>query len=180
MSELFRTEAIDGLAPHGVYCVCLRDDQRPTLLQVEEALAGAGGRLQLTHLDADEDGRFLSAVVEASQDAAALRFTYQAGPEVAERSRELAAWMVDTLDRSSLKTLAGCDARLDVEHFERLPAADPRGLASWGPADDDSWHDASEPIGGPLDPASLLATVAALVRLTGGVALDPLAGEPLL
>jgi hypothetical protein len=180
MSDLFRNEAIDGAAPHGVYCVCLRDDRRPTLLQVEEALTGAGGRLRLTHLDADDDGRFLSAVVEAAQDAATLRFTYHAGPEVAERSRELAAWMVDTLDRSSLKTLAGCDGRLDVEHFERLSNDDLRGLASWGPADDDFELDPAEPFGGPLDPASLLATVTALVRLTGGVALDPLAGEPLL
>ncbi|MGL4512689.1 MAG: hypothetical protein ACRCT8_06320 [Lacipirellulaceae bacterium] len=180
MTELSLYETSNDIDPHGVYCVCLSSAQRPTLLQVEEALAGAGGRGRVAHLEADDDGRFLAAIVEAPEDAATLRFTYHEGPEVVQRARDLAAWLVETLDRPSLKKVAASDARLDVEHFEHSEPATSRGLASRGLAEDDSVDDATEPIGGPLDPASLLATVAALVRLTGGVALDTVAGERLL
>ena len=58
-----------------------------------------------------------------------------------------------------LEQLAGCNARLDILHFEQL-------TASFSEDDDEEF----------LDPGSLLGVAEALAQLVGGVAVDPGSG----
>ena len=149
------------------YFVLFSSDNHPTMAQVEAAIADASNRLGIEHLEADEDGLFASAIVQAPEDNAAMEISFEAGEAVAEQSAELAKKMRKRLAGEQLAKLLRSDARFDIMHFERVTRSDDdydeRG-------DDDLLSEA-------LDPASLITVVEDLTRLTQGIAIDPAAGE---
>lgn len=173
------------------YFVLIKQDQRPTLTQVEGTLDKAGaGRWRIDNLRADDDGYFESLLVRAPEDHAALEVRYEAGQAVEEQAVELAGNLRGDLDDVTLARMVRSDARLDILHLERLeagakPAADPRfedasdadPFASDAVDDEPSEADFA---GEGLDPGSLLMVVEALASLTGGLPFDPAAGEVLL
>jgi hypothetical protein len=61
------------------------------------------------------------------------------------------------VERAKLARLPQCDARLDIMHFEQVVESED--------GEDDM-----------LDPSALLLVLEALVKLTGGVGIDPQAG----
>jgi hypothetical protein len=155
----------DQLEWRDTYFILFNQADRPTLTQVEAAIADAPGRLVLENLEADEDGLFESILVQAPQDKAALEISYETGEAVAQQSADLAKQLKGELDPKQLRQMLKADARLDVMLFERVHGG------AWGDQEEeDDWES------GGLDPASLLGVVEALARLTGGLPIDPASG----
>ncbi|MCO6047511.1 hypothetical protein NG895_26710 [Aeoliella sp. ICT_H6.2] len=160
----------EQLAWRETYFVMFSSSDRPTLAQVEAAIAEASSRLSVSNLEANDEGLFTSAVVQAPEDNAAMEISYEAGDLVVEQSGELAKQLRKQLDGDQLAQLVRADARLDVMHFERL-AEGPDDYGLGEEEDEESLLDEA------LDPASLITVVDALARLTGGIAFDPASGD---
>lgn len=160
------SSADDELAWRETYFILFRSRNRPTLTQVEAAIGEAGKRLAMDHLEADEEGFFQSVLVQAPEDSAAMEISLETGEAVLEQSAEVATSLRKQLTAEQLNDLFRADARLDVMHFERLTAGE--------------FEDEDDPDFEGLNPASLIAVVNALTRLTRGIAIDPAAGEVML
>lgn len=159
----------DELAWRETYYVLFQRHERPTLTQVEAAIGGTGSRLEMEDLKANDDGLFQSVLVQSPEDNAALEVSYEEGEAVMEQSAALAKTMQKQVDSQVLAQLLRADARLDVMHFERM---DETATFSMDEPDDIALE--------ALNPATLLGVVEALASLTGGLAVDPAAGEVLL
>jgi hypothetical protein len=154
----------DQLEWRDTYFILFQQSDRPTLTQVEAAITESSRKLKLENLEADEDGMFESALVQAPQDNAALEISYETGDAVVQQSADLAKQLKDELKAKQLQRMLKADARLDVMLFERVQEA------SFGGDEDDDWET------GALDPSSLLNVVGALAKLTGGLPIDPASG----
>lgn len=155
------------LAWRETYFILFRSSDRPTVMQLESAIADANPRLKLKNLEANDDGYFQSLLVQAPEDNAAMEISYEAGDVVVEQSTEIAKSLRKRITEKQLAQLLRADARLDVMHFEQVQD-------DWEePAEEDDFFDDT------FDPASLISVVEALAALTGGVAIDPGAGEVL-
>lgn len=152
------------------YFVLFPADHRPTLSQVEGAITDASNRLVVENLEANDDGLFNSALVQAPDDNAAMEISYEGGDQVAEQSAELAKKMKKRLAGEQLAKLLRSDARFDIMHFERIVTSYEDDEDLGGDPDDELQFEA-------LDPASLITVLEALTRLTGGIAIDPGSGE---
>ncbi len=104
------------------YFIMFPSGRRPTLAQVEHALAGADPRLRLENLEADDDGMFASLLVESPEDHAAVEISYETGEAVIEQNLEWAKQLQKQIPAKQLQLLIASDARLDVAHFERVEA----------------------------------------------------------
>jgi hypothetical protein len=162
-------EPEEELAWRETYFILFDHAARPTLTQVESALSRANRRLRFDTLNADEDGLFESALVQAPEDNAALEISYEAGDAVVEQSVELAKLLRKRVDSDQLARLLRADARLDIMHFERVQDEDPY-------LSDEPDEEFAEM----LDPASLITVVDALAKLTDGLAIDPASGDLLV
>ena len=115
---------------------------------------------------ADDDGGFESLTLRSPQDYSALDISYVDGEEVQTQGVELAEEMrasaADPEERAKLARLPKCDARLDILHFEEIV-----GGRSSGEEEGDEM----------LDPSTLLNVLDALVRMTGGIGVDPQSGS---
>jgi hypothetical protein len=147
------------------YFVLFDSSRRPSLEKVQKALAAVSSRFTLTNLTSDESGRAESLTVLAPDDFAALDVCYLEGEEVLEQGAQLADDMqalgCRPEDRDRLQRIRSLDARFDVLHFEQVV---------------DFCDDESDEM---LDPTALLVVLDALVKLTGGIAIDPQAGAAL-
>lgn len=163
------------LAWRETYFIMFSAGDRPTMAQVESAILESSNRLSVSDLQADEDGLFASAVVQAPEDNAAMEISYESGEAVVEQSTELAQQLRKQLDGDQLARLIQADARLDVMHFERLPDGmdTPDDMGEEFDFDEGSDDLLSEA----LDPASLITVVDALARVTQGLAFDPASGD---
>jgi hypothetical protein len=119
------------------YFIMFPHERRPTLTQVEHALAEANPHLLLQNLAADDDGRFASLLVQSPEDHAAVEVSYETGEAVVEQNLEWAKHMQKQLSPAQLQQLVGADARLDVAHFERVPSSGPESRRT-KPVRDDS------------------------------------------
>lgn len=150
------------------YVVLLESSDRPTLTQVEGAIADAGGkRLSIENLRANDDGHFSSVLVQAPEDNAALDIRYESGEPIRERAITLSEQLRGELRGERLAKLLSCDAWLEIMHFEKMAATD-----EWA---DEEPDDFLGPEG--LDPATLITVVEALAELTDGLPIDPTAGS---
>lgn len=143
------------------YFVFLPQGKRPSAHQVIESLGPAGLGDELRNIREDEAG-FLSLTVLAPQDSAAMDIVYMPpGEEVNESlcqaQGQLCAPKSD-VSQSQLKKLEGCDARIDVFHFEHLTL--------------ESFADEEEM----LDPGGVIEAVDCIAALCDGVAVDPQSG----
>ncbi|MGA2034241.1 MAG: hypothetical protein ABSG68_18505 [Thermoguttaceae bacterium] len=138
--------------------------RRPTLKAVQKVLSALNKRYLLTNLSADRHGRFESLTLLSPEDYAALDVCFTCGDEVVEQGVQLAEDLqrgaVTPEVHAALKTIAACDGRFDVLHFEQVLDL---------PEDEEDGDDL-------LDPSTLLAVLAALAEITGGVAVDPQSG----
>jgi len=178
--------ASDELHWRETYFILFPQGQRPTMQQVERALSSADARLQLENLASSDDGMFQSMLVESPEDHAAVEVSYETGEAVIEQNLEWAKQLQRQLPASQLQHLMTADSRLDVAHFERLPAS---STAQKPPEASDPWQDedyVAEDFGddldaapelGMLDPTCLLTVVETLKSLTRGLAFDPASGE---
>ena len=76
----------DQLEWRDTYFILFQQSGRPTLTQVEAAIADATRHVTLENLEADEDGMFESLLVQAPDDHAALEISYETGDAVIEQS----------------------------------------------------------------------------------------------
>ena len=145
------------------YFVLFRSHDRPKLKAVKEALKDLDEHYELQNLRADSQGRVDSLTLVSPDDFAALDVCYTTGEDVLEQGATLAEEIRATARGAGqgdpAVPIEQFDARFDVLHFEQVPEF---------PEDVDE-----EEI---LDPSALLLVLAALARLTGGVAVDPQAG----
>jgi hypothetical protein len=170
------------------YFIVFPSDRRPTLQQVESALAEAGPRLVIDNLEADDDGLFASLLVQSPEDHAAVEISYETGEAVIEQNLEWAKQLQKQLSPKHLQQMITADARLDVAHFERVEAGAvskkvaPPQVDEFADADFDDDFDGDEDFDEEaameiFDPTCLLTVVEALSKLTRGLAFDPAAGE---
>jgi hypothetical protein len=136
---------------------------------VEAAIGESGRRITMERLDADEDGLFQSVLVHAPEDNASLEISYEEGEAVMEQSAELAKMLRKQIDGQQFAQLLRADARLDVMHFERMEDDAPLEEET----EDDIALEA-------LNPATLISVVQTLATLTGGLPIDPAAGEVMI
>ncbi|MBX3432876.1 MAG: hypothetical protein KF847_06125 [Pirellulales bacterium] len=173
----------DELFWRETYFIVFPSNRRPTLKAVEQALARADERLQLENPAADDRGGFASLLVESPEDHAAVEISYETGDAILEQNLAWAKKLQRQLGPRQLQQLMLADARIDVAHFERMPAGDaPRpedefDMAEnpWG--DSDGEDEYGEPPMEMLDPTCLLTVVEALAGLTDGLTIDAAAGE---
>lgn len=170
------------LAWRETYFILFNREDRPTLTQLEAAIIDANPRLSPENHEADDDGRFCSLFIDAPEDNAALEISYETSEEVNEQSLELADSLKGQIDNEQLAQLVRADARIDIMHFERLTNDSGDGFSD--DSGDGEYNDADfvdeEFAAEGLDPATLITVVEALAELTGGIAVDPAAGEPLI
>jgi hypothetical protein len=163
----------DDLYWRETYFVLFPHDRRPTLKQVSAALAKANKRFQLENPAADGAGLIESLFVESPEDHAAVEISYEVGDAIIEQSLAWAKELQKQLPPGQLRKLMKSDARLDVAHFERMPASgNGYGEDTFGDEFDD--EEAGIEM---LDPTCLLTVVETLAGLTGGLTFDPAAGE---
>ena len=195
----------DELHWRETYFILFPRSQRPSLEKVEHALGEANHRMKLENLAADSEGLLESLLVESPEDHAAVEVSYEAGDAVIEQNLQWAKQLRKQLNAEQLQLLMKADARLDVAHFERLPASSPSSKqrpegAAFGDDDpfdednygsddfgDESFGDFDDPDYGDaefddenmdmLDPTCLLTVVETLAALTHGLAFDPASGE---
>ena len=148
------------------YFVLFDSANRPTLEAVEQALSKLNEHYLLRNSSAGEQGRFDSLTLLSPHDFAALDICYTVGDEVLDHAAELAKEMgpaaCGVAETDPLKRVLQYDGRFDVLHFEQVS-----GL------EEEDQGDESDDM---LDPSALLLVLAALAKITDGVAIDPQAG----
>ena len=163
----------DELYWRETYFVLFQQSHRPTLDQVSSALAKANKRFQLENPASDGAGLIESLLVESPEDHAAVEISYEVGDAIIEQNLAWAKELQKQLPAAQLQKLMKSDARLDVAHFERMPASGQGyGEDTFGDEFDD--EEAGLEM---LDPMCLLTVVETLASLTGGLTFDPAAGE---
>jgi hypothetical protein len=163
----------DDLYWRETYFVLFPQDRRPTLKQVSAALVRANKRFQLENPASDSAGLIESLLVESPEDHAAVEISYEVGDAIIQQNLAWAKELQKQLPAGQLQKLMKADARLDVAHFERMPAnGDGYGGGTFGDEFDD--EEAGIEM---LDPTCLLMVVETLADLTGGLTFDPAAGE---
>jgi hypothetical protein len=145
------------------YFVLFEAPRRPKMQDVQQTLRRLSDRFQLTQETASDTGDFESLTLLAPDDYAALDITYLSGEDVlmqgAALVQDLEESGADVQDQAKIRRLAQCDARLDIMHFEQVVELD------GDPETDDM-----------LDPSALLVVMQSLVKLTGGIGVDPQSG----
>jgi len=145
------------------YFVLFRTGDRPLASDLVEAVAADDGRFQISDVREDEDGHLESLTLISPDDFAGMDISYVTGDEVTEQVEELNAEMATASltaeDRERLATLAGCDARYDVFHFEQM--------LPLGEGDEEEF----------LDPGALLIVMEKLAHLCKGIGIDPQSGS---
>jgi hypothetical protein len=169
-------KATDELHWRETYFILFPRDRRPQLETVAKALSEANARYRLNNLAADDGGLLQSLLVESHEDHAAIEISYEFGENVIEQSLEWAKLMEADLLPDQLQEMIKADARLDVAHFERVPAGGSSDPTSPTSAFEDDF-DADEENYDLLDPTCLLTVVDALSQLTHGLTVDPASGE---
>lgn len=141
------------------YFVLFDAGRRPSLQRVQQTIQRLKDHFELSQGCADDDGSFESLTVMAPDDYAALDVSYVEGEEVTEQVQQLIKDLkTSTLqpgDMEKLSRLPKCDARFDLMHFEQVLDGEEDEM---------------------LDPTALLLVMEALVKLTGGVGIDPQSG----
>lgn len=168
-------KANDELHWRETYFILFPQARRPELDKVAKALSKANARYELENLSADERGLLQSIFVESHEDHAAVEISYEVGDGVIEQNLEWAKQLQDQLPPSQLQEMIKADARLDVAHFERMPAGSSDQPDEPSPFGDE--FGAEEENFEMLDPTCLLTVVDALSQLTDGLTFDPAAGE---
>ena len=148
------------------YFVLFSADCRPSVAAVQKTLSALDSRYVLEGVRSVEQGDFESCTLFAPHDFSAMDITFIDGPEVLEQIAELMLTLTQIADteeeKEKIASLANCDARLDIFHFEQMVIeADPQ-------VDDEN-----------LDPGALLIVMDRLARLCEGVAVDPQSGSVL-
>jgi hypothetical protein len=77
------------------YFILFSSESRPSLTQIEHAIATATRGVKLANLEADDEGMFESLMVDAPEDNAALEISYETGEAV----REQGLYLVENLGR---------------------------------------------------------------------------------
>ncbi len=163
----------DELYWRETYFILFPHKRRPSLKQVSVALANANRRFQLENPAADDAGLIESLMVESPEDHAAVEISYEVGDAIIQQNLAWAKELQKQLPAAQLQELMKADARLDVAHFERMPASgDGYAADNFGDEFDD--EEAGLEM---LDPTCLLTVVETLADLTGGLTFDPAAGE---
>jgi hypothetical protein len=145
------------------YFVLFPAERRPPLATVEKALAALSKRYLLSDPTHDEHAMFESLTLASPDDFAAMDICLTTGEEVLEQGAELAEELSSSLEPSQrpvLKKIKSYDGRFDVLHFEQIADV---------PEEGEEGEDL-------LDPSALLAVLAALAKITGGIAVDPQSG----
>ncbi len=169
----------DELHWRETYFILFPQGRRPTLEQVTTTLAQANPRYLIENPAADEAGLLQSVLVESEEDHAAVEISYEVGEAVIEQNLTWAKELQTQLPADQLQAIMLSDARLDVAHFERLPATtaeSPVDVRALGDELAGAFDDEDEAFG-MLDPTCLLTVVDALATLTDGLTFDPAAGE---
>ena len=128
-----------------------------------KTLSALNKRFELTNRTADSHGQVESLTLLAPDDFAGLDICYTEGDEVLEQTvslvGELKKMGAETPPPVPWEEIKRYGGRFDVLHFEQIAE-----------------EVADEPDEEMLDPSALLIVLAALAKLTKGVAVDPQAG----
>ena len=146
------------------YFVYFRRVDLPTITRVEKCLKNSGQRIRLEGQQADENDHFESMTIFAPDSNSAMDISCDCDDEVAEACEILLSEMTGDVaieDPECLAKLDGCDARLQVMHFEEM--------VEYPDLDVDEMEEM-------LEPTALLGVLGALAEACKGVAVDPATG----
>lgn len=115
------------------YFIVFAAKRRPTLAQVEHALADAGPHLRLENPAANDDGLFQSILIESPEDHAAVEVSFDSSEQVVEQNLEWAKQLQKQLTAKQLQRMVGADARFEVAHFERVEHGGSKSSAGKSP-----------------------------------------------
>lgn len=169
----------DELHWRETYFILFPSGKRPKLDEVAAKLVEANARFQIENPSADESGLIESLLVESSEDHAAVEISYEVGEAVIEQNLGWAKELQSQLPADKLQEIMISDARLDVAHFERMPAGGkpaPTEMAEFGDEFGEEFGE-EEIAFDMLDPTCLLTVVDTLAEITGGLTFDPASGE---
>ena len=171
-------QSTDELHWRETYFILFPQDRRPKLDEVATKLSEANKRFQIENPAADEQGMIQSILVESDEDHAAVEISYEVGEGVIEQNLAWAKELQAQLTDEQIQDILRSDARLDVAHFERIPAGGAESAEAEAPMRGDfSEEFEEEEAFNMLDPTCLLTVVDALAELTGGLTFDPASGE---
>jgi hypothetical protein len=146
------------------YFVLFESSRRPSLASVETLLSELSDQYLLTNLNANDAGLVESLTLVSPDDCSALDICYTSGAEVLEQGADMAQELQPADCVPGRPTISQqiqqCDARFDVLHFEQVPEL--------------IEEDEDEEM---VDPGALLLVLAALARVTDGIAVDPQTGS---
>jgi len=146
------------------YFVAFDQRRRPTVEQMRCALEAVDEHFLIDHVHGDADGRFESLTCRSPSDHAALDISYEDDSDIREQNAQIAIEIGSTIstteDRKKIDLLGKLDARFDVLHFEEIEVE----------------SDEEESTDEILDPTALIAVLEQLVKLTGGIGVDPQSG----
>jgi len=172
------SENSDELHWRETYFILFPQDRRPNLEQVTLAISGANARFQLKNPAGDDNGLFASLLVESPEDHAAVEISYEVGDAITEQNLEWAQHLQDQLAPEQIQDMIRADARLDIAHFERVPAGASESTAEPSALFGDEYdEDDEEGAFDMLDPTCMLTVVDTLSQLTAGLTFDPASGE---
>jgi hypothetical protein len=145
------------------YFVMFESARKPSTKRVIQALLKLSNRFQLAEQppsDNEEPDAEADELVTllAPDDFAAVEVSFLSGEDVEVEGARLAEELQGSAERKMLERLSKCDARFDIMHFEQVTG--------------DDEDDADET----FDPSALLMVMEALVKLTGGIGVDPQSG----
>ena len=169
----------DELHWRETYFILFSQDKRPLLDEVAAKLVKANPRFQIENPSATESGHIESLLVESSEDHAAVEISYEVGEGVIEQNLGWAKELQSQLPADKLQEIMVSDARLDVAHFERMPAGGtpaPVEMSEFGDEFGEEFGE-EEIAFDMLDPTCLLTVVDTLAEITGGLTFDPASGE---
>ena len=170
-------ENSDELHWRETYFILFPQDRRPNLEQVTSALSSANARFQLKNPAGDDNGQFASLLVESPEDHAAVEISFEVGDAITEQNLEWAQQLQDQLAPEQIQDMIRADARIDVAHFERVPAGGDEPADEPSPYFGDEFDEDEEAAFEMLDPTCMLTVVDTLSQLTGGLTFDPASGE---
>lgn len=145
------------------FFVLFDESRRPPAEEIKSALESLSSNLEVTDLRADQDGRIESLTIYAPDDFAAMDVSCTTGEEVSEQVPELLKEVEPNVEtdeeKTKLRRLTECTARLDVFHFQQKSS--------------DVDQEFSEEF---MDPGGLLVVLERLGEICNGIVVDPQSG----
>ncbi len=142
------------------YFVFFDRQSMPSAEQLKDFIQSLGKQIEIANVTKRDDGSLEALTVYAPDDFAAMDISCALGSEVTEQLPQLVNELRKNCqtddERQQLKQIAGCDARIDIFHFEHIEST--------------AAHEENLEL---IDPGGLLMVLDGIGELCQGFVVDP-------